>query len=332
MEDFAAFRVEIEAPATTRFAGTDVYSCGAWCQGPMLLEMLNIVEGLDLMGLGHNSPAYVHAVTEAMKLAFADRERYFGDPRFVDVPLGALLSKAFAEARRRRIDPRRAAPEMPAPGEVGSFGKAAAAEGRRAPVEETALDTSYVGVVDRHGNAFSATPSDSSAASPVIPGTGLCPSSRGYQAWAKPGHPSALAPGKRPRLTPAPMLALGPGRFVMPFGTPGNDAQCQAMLQVFLNLMLFGMDPQSAVEAPRFISFSFPETGEPHNYRPGQLNIEGRFPAETEAALNALGHKVVRWPEMVWRAGGVCLVHADRETGMLSGAADPRRVGYAVGW
>jgi gamma-glutamyltranspeptidase / glutathione hydrolase len=332
MEDFAGFRVEIEPPQSTRFRDADIYSCGAWCQGPMLLEMLNLVEGLDLTGFGHNSPAYVHAVAEAMKLAFADRERYFGDPRFVDVPLRTLLSKLYAEARRRQIDLDRAAPEMPPPGEVAGFGAGVAAEGTRELVEETALDTSYVSVVDKHGNAFSATPSDSSAASPVIPGTGLCPSSRGYQAWAKPGHPSAIAPGKRPRLTPSPMMAIAPGRFVMPFGTPGNDAQCQAMLQVLLNLMVFGMEPQQAVEAPRFISFSFPETGEPHNYRPGQLNIEGRFPAETEAALDELGHKVVRWPEMVWRAGGVCLVHADRETGMLSGAADPRRVGYAVGW
>ena len=335
MDDMREFHVAIEPPVETTFSETTIYGCGPWCQGPMFLEMPNLVEGIDLAGLEHNSPAYVHALTEAMKLAFADRERYFGDPQFIDVPIPGLLSKTYAAERRQRIDFERAHPEMPPPGKPDAAAKAEQMAGVFTPTGapiEAALDTSYVSVVDRHGNAFSATPSDSSANTPVIPGTGLCPSSRGYQSWAVPGHPSAVPPGKRPRLTPNPALAMAEGKFVMPFGTPGSDVQCQAMLQVFLNLMVFGMEPQAAVEAPRFATYSFPESGEPHTYRPGQLYLEGRIDDATGETLEQLGHKVSWWPDLVWRAGGLCLIHADRQSGMLSGGTDPRRMGYAIGW
>ena len=130
------------------------------------------------------------------------------------------------------------------------------------------LDTSYVCVVDRHGNAFSATPSDVSSSTPVIPGTGLCPSSRGSQSWADPSLPASVAPGKRPRLTPSPALALGADGRAIPFGTPGGDVQAQAMLQTLLNRIVFGMDPQAAVEAPRFATYSFPDSFEPHSMQP----------------------------------------------------------------
>ena len=326
--DLAEYRVREEAPVRTRFRDIDLYACGPWCQGPVLLEALNLVAGTDLRALGHNSPAYVHTITEALKLAYADRHAYFGDPRFVDVPIERLLSTEYAEERRRSIDPRRAYPGMPAPG---------LARASNSPQPSTAdtvpeLDTSYVCVVDRDGNAFSATPSDASSATPVIPGTGLCPSSRGSQSWCDPSHPSALAPGKRPRLTPSPALALRDGKAYLPFGSPGNDVQPQAMLQAFLNVHVFEMDVQSAVEAPRFATFSFPQSSEPHTYYPGRLNVESRIPGTTRESLAALGHDIVVWPERDWHAGAVCLVRVDPQTGVLEGAADPRTPSAALGW
>lgn len=330
-EDLATFEPEIEPAVKTHFRGIDVHACPGWCQGPVVPMMLNLVDGLDLSGMGHNSPAYVHAVTEAMKLAFADREAWFGDPRFVDVPMERLLSPAYAQERRALIHSDKAWPGMPPSGRVGATMPGADA-GPPAPP----LDTSYICVIDRHGNVFSATPSDVSSDTPVIPGTGLCPSSRGSQGWADPAHPSGVAPGKRPRLTPNPALAIGRegphAGMVMPFGTPGGDVQAQAMLQTFLNIVVFGMDPQEAVEAPRFATNSFPDSFEPHRYQPGWLNLEGRFPRATGDALAALGHDVHWWDDFVWRAGAMCVVKRDPATGFLLGAADPRRPCYALGW
>lgn len=331
--DLANFRVRFETPVKTRYAGIDLYACGPWCQGPVLPQALNIVAGHDLRALGHNSPEYIHLLTEALKLAFADRHRYYGDPRFVKVPIDTLLSAGYAASRRAMIDPDAAAPGLPEAGEAGPAAKAgaklpAAAHGEPAPL----ADTSYVAVIDRHGNAFSATPSDGSSATPVIPGTGLCPSSRGSQSWCDPQHPASVAPGKRPRLTPSPALAMKDGKVYMPFGSPGNDIQPQAMLQVFLNVTAFGMDPQAACEAPRFATYSYPSSSEPHAYHPGRLNLESRIPERTAQALAARGHDVKRWPDIAWQAGAVCIVRRDEDTGMLEGAADPRRPAYALGW
>jgi gamma-glutamyltranspeptidase/glutathione hydrolase len=183
---------------------------------------------------------------------------------------------------------------------------------------------------------FSATPSDSSYDGTVVPGTGLVPSTRGSQSWTDPDHPSVVAPGKRPRLTPSPALALGRrgkhGREKLPFGTPGGDVQIQAMLQAFVNLVEFGMDPQQAVEAPRFATYSFPDSFEPHGYQPGLLKLEARLPRATGDALAARGHDVQWWPEFVWRAGAMCLIHADPDTGLKTAGADPRRPAYALAW
>lgn len=333
-EDLASYACREEPTCHTEFAGIEVHSCGPWCQGPALPQTLAMLAEDDLIGLGHNSPAYLHRLAEALKLAFADRERYFGDPRFVDVPIDALLSRGYARARRARIDDAKAWPEMPPAGDaVGGRTPATAAtlnvgNGPTPPPH----DTSYVCVVDRWGNAFSATPSDVSRDTPVIPGTGLCPSSRGSQSWADPAHPSSAAPGKRPRLTPNPALALKDGRPYLVFGTPGGDVQTQAMLQVFLNVAVFGMDVQSAVEAPRFATFSFPISFEPHEYYPGRLNLEARFPKKTGEALEALGHQLEWWPERTWRAGSVCLIRPDHDAGILHAGADFRRAGYALGW
>jgi gamma-glutamyltranspeptidase/glutathione hydrolase len=268
-----------------------------------------------------------------MKLAFADREAYYGDPRHVKVPADALLDPGYATLRRGLLDPLRAFPEMPPPGDpVGRqpvlpswTGPQGTGRGR------SNLDTSYVAVVDRDGNAFSATPSDVSTDTPVVPGTGLAVSSRGSQSWLVPEHPSAVAGGKRPRLTTNPAMVFRDGRLVMPFGSPGGDVQAQAMLQVLLNLVVFGMTPQVAVEAPRFATQSFPDSFWPHRYFPGRVTLEGRIPDATADALAGIGHTVARWPDWEWRAGAVCLVRVD-DAGVRWAAADPRRDSYALAW
>jgi gamma-glutamyltranspeptidase / glutathione hydrolase len=332
-EDLSSYHSEIAPPVRATFRGMEVLTCGAWCQGPVLLQMLSLLEGVEPKSLGHNTPAYVHLVTEAMKLCFADRERYYGDPRFVQVPMDALLAPAYA-AERRRLVGERACPEMPPAGRVPGF----EASVSRA-VEPTAAgggdldgDTSYVCVVDRRGNAFSATPSDSSWDGPVIPGLGFCLSTRGSQSWPVPGHASCVAPGKRPRLTPNPALARRGREWVMPFGAPGGDLQPQAMLQVLLNHTVFGMSIQEAVEAPRFVTHSFPGSFEPHPYHPGRLDLERPIGEATGEALAARGHRVQWLPDLSIGTAGVCAISANLQTGILYGGADPRRAARAIGW
>lgn len=316
---------------TTTFGDIEIFACGPWCQGPSLPQALNLLDPVELVRMGHNSPAYIHTLAEALKLAFADRDAYYGDPRFVDVPMDGLLSKAYAEERRKLINPGRAQPEMPAAGRPDDrtpWRQPLTAEAGWIPPE---LDTSFCCVVDKQGNIFSATPSDGSYNAPVVPGLGIIASSRGSQSWANPDHPSGVAPGKRPRLTPNPAIALRRGRMAMPFGSPGGDVQVQAMLQVFLNIHVFGMDVQEAVEAPRYASYSFPSSFEPHAYHPGRLNLEARIDKASGEALRLLGHNVQWWPEWTWLAGSVCTVLADYEKGTMHGGADPRRPSYALG-
>jgi gamma-glutamyltranspeptidase / glutathione hydrolase len=337
LEDMNDFHVAIEPALRTRFANWEVYTCGPWCQGPALIQALNLLDPAELTTLGHNSVDYVHVVVEAIKLAFADRERWYGDPRFVDVPIERLTSTEYAAARRGLIRPGRAWAEMPPAGDpyngaAGSGSSAGRLAASRAVPHAVARDTSYVCVVDRWGNAFSATPSDVSFDAPVIPRTGLSVSTRGSQSWTDPAHASCLSPGKRPRLTPNPAIAIRRGEEVMPFGTPGGDVQIQAMLQLFLNQVLFDMDPQVAAEAPRFASYSFPDSFEPHDYFPGRLQIEDRFDLKLGEALKGYGHDVQWWPDRTWRAGSVCSIRANRCSGLIVGGADPRRSGYAVGW
>ncbi len=332
-DDLASYQSEIAPPVRTTFGGMEVLTCGPWCQGPVLLQMLSLLEGVDLKALGHNTPAYVHLVTEAMKLCLADRERYYGDPRFVEVPMDALLKSAYA-AERRRLIGEHACPEMPTAGRLPGLEAAIsrAAEPAAAGGGDLDGDTSYVCVVDRRGNAFSATPSDSSWDGPVIPGLGFCPSTRGSQSWAVPGHPSCVAPGKRPRLTPNPALARRGREWIMPFGAPGGDLQPQGMLQVFLNHTVFGMSIQEAVEAPRFVTHSFPGSFEPHPYYPGRLDLERPIGEATGEALAARGHRVQWLPDLSIGTAGVCAISADLERGILYGGADPRRAARAIGW
>src|SRR5438105_3365391 len=218
-EDLAEYHSPVGPPERRRFGDLEVFTCGAWCQGPVLLQTLALLEGTDLKALGHNSADYVHTLAEALKLAFADREAYYTDPAVGDVPLPTLISSEYAAERRKLIRPDQAWPEMPPPGELGASARPLR-ESPPNPFPEP--DTSYVCAADRWGNLFSATPSDGSYGSPMVPGTGLIPSSRGSQSRPDPRHPAGVAPGKRPRLTPNPALAIkGNGEQFFPFGTPG---------------------------------------------------------------------------------------------------------------
>jgi gamma-glutamyltranspeptidase / glutathione hydrolase len=330
MDDLAAFRSGLEPAVAVRFGELSVHTCGPWCQGPVLAQMLRLVEATGIHQEPHNSFPYVHGLTEIMKLAFADRHAYYGDPRFVEVPLERLLSEAYAAERARLVRANEAWPGMP-PAGLAQAGMAQAC-GPVTTLPQPQLDTSYVCVVDRHGNAFSATPSDVSSSTPVIPGTGLCPSSRGSQSWADPALPASVAPGKRPRLTPSPALALGRDGRAIPFGTPGGDVQAQAMLQVFLNRVAYGMDPQAAVEAPRFATYSFPDSFEPHSIQPGRLLLEARLSPALAEKLAGVGHDVAWWPDWTWKAGAVCMIDSEPRAGLHHAGADPRRSTYALGW
>lgn len=331
MGDLAGYSSEIEHAVSRTFGDAKVHTCAPWCQGPVLLQMLAMVDRTTVAAMGHNSADYVHHLTEIIKLAFADRHAFYGDPRFVDVPVERLISHAYAAERRKSIDGERAFPEMPAPGPAsGSMPDVATLQ--PSLVAGRSLDTSYVAVIDKWGNAFSATPSDVANDTPVIPGLGIAVSSRGSQSWASTSHPCSVAPGKRPRLTPSPGLVTYPDGSVMAFGTPGGDVQAQSLLQVFLAIELFNMEPQAAVDAPRFASYSFPDSFEPHSYLPGRLAIEQRLADQVGGDLGARGHDVQTWPDYPWRAGAVCVARRDGGTGILTAAADPRRPAYAIGW
>jgi gamma-glutamyltranspeptidase/glutathione hydrolase len=323
LEDLATFRSEV-APAVSRpYADWLVHTTDTWSQGPALLQALAILEGFDIESLAHNSADYIHVVAESIKLSFSDRERYYGDPRFVDVPLEYLLSDEHADELRSLVREQVTLPNLPT---VPSW------RPRRG-------DTTYLCVIDADGSAFSATPSDTLDGGPIVPELGIIVSPRGVQSRLDPEHPSALAPGKRPRLTPSPALALKRGSgldsMVWAFGCPGGDVILQAMLQAFLNVVHFGMTPQAAVEAPRYASFSFPDSFYPHVEVERRLSIEARIPESTRAELAARGHDVHPWPEWEFDAGAVSLAldlePPTAEGRVLAAAADPRRTTYAIG-
>jgi gamma-glutamyltranspeptidase/glutathione hydrolase len=329
-DDIAGFSVKLEPPIKVGYRDYEIRGCGPWSQGPTLPIALNILEGYDVKGLGHNSPAYLHLIAEALKAAFSDRHHHIADPDFYPVPIDRLLSKDHAAAWRSRIDPERACPEMPSRSDTGSGNghePAASLPGR----VSLPPDTSYVCVVDDQGNVFSATPSDGFSV-PIVPGLGFVISGRGVQSWLDPDAPASVQPGKRPRLTTNPFILFKGGKPVMPFGTPGADVQPQAMLQFVLNVVEFGMDPQEAAEAPRLASYSFPMTADPHPYNPNLLKVEARMGQEAFEGLAARGHDVETWPDWHPAAGSVCGIWMDHDNGTLASGADPRRVAYALAW
>lgn len=335
MSDLARFHVEVERAVTINYRGYDVYACDTWCQGAVVPIALNILEGWDLGSLEPGSPEVRHLVLEALKAAFADRERYFADPRFNTVPIDGLVDKAYGEQWRSRLRRDRAEPGMPEPGDPWAFSSRTPERRSWTPPSAktgpTYPDTSYLCVVDSKGNAFSATPSDGVVGAPVVPGLGCIVSARGSQAWLDPEHPFFVEPFKRPRLTPSPGMVVKDGKLAMPYGTPGNDVQPQAMVQFLVNFIDFKMNVQAAIEAPRLATYSYPRSTDPHPYTPGYAQIESRAGEATIAALHELGHDIHPWPEWAGVAGSVNAIYADHEQGVLHGGADPRRIAYAIG-
>lgn len=350
MDDMSAYTPRFEAPISVGYGDAEILTCGAWCQGISLAQAFRMLDGIDVAGLGHNSADYIHTLSAVFDLVFADRDAYVADPAFVDVPVRQMLDDAYLAARRSLIEPDQAFREMPPAGdprqglavlgETPVHGSDAAVAGNDPhdtdqrsdhDLKDTAsADTTYVCVMDEAGNMFSATPSDTSADTEVIPGTGLCPSSRGSQSRGVASSINAVAPGKRPRLTPNPAIALRDGKPLLAFGTPGGDVQIQAMIQVFMNAFEFGMDIQKAVEAPRFATYNFPSSFAPHTYHPGLVMMEESIAGETADTLSARGRNVERWADGTWKAGGVLAVRR-HDTGTLSAGADPRRAGFAAG-
>jgi len=321
--DLANFHADVDEPKMGTYRGYEIYKPGFWTQGPVMIQVLNILEGYDLKAMGHNSPQYLHTVVEAVKLAFADRDEYYGDPKFSKIPEEILLSKDYATERRKMIDPEHASIEH-RPGGFNRRIVPPTTQGAAGAVN----DTTCVNVVDRQGNAFSATPSGAWLPSVIAGDTGIPLTSRLQSFVMTPGHPNQLLPGKRPRVTLSPTLVTHAGKLEMIMSTPGGDNQDQALLQVFLNIVEFGMTPQEAVEAPRFQTEHFYSSFGNHEFVPAKLNLEGRIPRATADALTALGHRVTLasdWsnssaPTVIW-------VH----DGVLNGGADPRRARFIFG-
>lgn len=326
-EDMASYATRVEQPVTTSYRGYDVFKCGPWCQGPVFLQQLNILEGYDLAAMGHNSPEYVHLLIETAKLAFADRERYYGDPDFVKVPLEILLSKDYSAGRRKLIDHDKASMEM-RPGNAPP----SKPERREGDPGVFKGDTTHLDAVDRWGNMIAATPSGGwFASSPVIESLGFPLGSRMQMFYLDPDHPNALAPGKRPRTTLTPSLVTRDGKPFMVFGTPGGDQQDQWTLQFFLSCMDFDMNMQAAVDAPTFHSSHFPASFYPHSAEPGALNIEKNVSESTVSALRERGHDVHIDAE--WSHGRVLGIRYDAKNGVMHGVSTARlETGYAIGW
>ena len=318
--DIAAFHAEIDTPRSTTFHGYEIVKPGFWTQGPVLLEMFNLVESYDLKSMKHNSPEYLHTLVEAAKLAFADRDKYYGDPKFSKIPEAELLSKTYAADRRKLIDPMRASLES-RPGKVGD---------RDIPMPPGKVnkvdvpDTTCVDVIDRMGNVFSATPSGAWLPAVIAGDTGIAFGTRLQTLLTVPGHPNVIEAHKRPRVTLSPTLILKDGKPVYVISTPGADNQDQALLQVILNLIEFGMTPQEAVEAPRFQTEAFYSSFAMHEFIPGKLNLESRISKATADKLGTLGHVVtVTGP---WsNASAPIVIKVNEKEGVIEGGADPRR-------
>jgi len=340
-EDLAAYHAKIEEPWKTSYHGYEVYSAGSYTQGPMVLQTLNVLEGFDMGSLKHNSPEYIHLILEAFKLAYMDRHTFYGDPYKVKVPAKGLVSKEYAAERRKLIDPAKAAMEMPAGDPWKYEGKAQRSTGPvlanlvKATEEPFSMDTTAIVIIDKDGNMFSTTPSNNMGVrrSGVTPtGLGFVLSGRLRQFSLDPENPNVIAPGKLPRITPAPSLALKDGKPFMVWTSPGEDVQMQANLQVFFNVVHFGMDLQNAVEVPRFRSLHGPAAQFPQAVLAGQARVEPRIAPETVKALADMGHKIKTEPDWAEPSGGMVIIVRDDKTGVLSAGADPRRSCYAIGW
>jgi gamma-glutamyltranspeptidase/glutathione hydrolase len=321
LTDFADYQTRVEESVKCNFRGLTVHKCGPRSQGPVFLQQLRILEAYPLTRMGHNSSDYIHLVTEASKLAFADRERFYGDPLFADVPLNKLISHEYAKERRKLIDMKKASLDL-RPGVL-------AREQRHQPIFHG--DTTHLDVVDSQANMISVTPSGGWIySSPIVEGLGFSLSTRGQMFSLAENHPNCIAPRKRPRTTLTPTLVTKSGKPFMAFGTPGGDQQDQWTLQFFLNFVEFGLNLQAAIDAPTFHTAHFPSSFCPHDAHPGVLYLEGRIPQTVRNDLRRRGHRIV--VEGDWVNGRVTAVHYDSERKVLSAAASSRyQTPYALG-
>ncbi len=326
-DDLASYRGKIEEPATISYRGYTVYKAGFWNQGPALLQALKILEGFDLRRMGIGSADALHTIVEAIKLAYADRDRYYADPDFAKVPAVALLSGDYAAARRALIDPRRASMEhRPGDPERGRPTLTAVpAQRTGAPAREPG-DTTSVQVADKEGNLFSATPSSGwlLGGAFVAGDTGVPMSNRMQAFRLDPASPNVLAGGKRPRTTLTPTVVLKDGKPFLAVGTPGGDSQDQQILLVLLNVIDFGLDVQAAIEAPRVNSLHPQSSFDDHSAQPGVLEVELTLPPAVIEELRARGH-ILRMRGAYGMSTGVVAAGIDPVTGKLRGGADPRR-------
>jgi gamma-glutamyltranspeptidase/glutathione hydrolase len=332
-EDFSTYTAKVETPVSVNYRGYEVYKNPSASQGPTELFALNILEGIDLKALGHNTAAYVHTSAEALKLAFADREKYLGDMDFIRIPYDGLLSKEYAAERRALIDPSKASLEL-RPGDPTKFTKTM--EPLERPYHVTLEgdadhvgDTSYLAVVDKDRNMVSFEPSlhASWGTGLVMGDLGLILNCRGDYFSLVPGEANALEPGKRPRSTLQSTLVLKDGQPFMVLGSPGGDDQVMRTLQTLVNMIDFNMNVQQAIEAPRWSTTSFPSSEFPHTMVPGNLSVEARIPVAVQQALREKGHTLtVSGP---WSLGANAAIVVDVAKGTVSAGADARNDAYA---
>lgn len=333
-DDLATYTGGWEQPIVGHYGEYTIYANGTWSQGIMESLALQTLEGIDLKSMGHNTPQYIHTVTQAIDLAMADRDAYIGDPAFVKVPLDKLLSKEYADARRAAMTDR-AFPSMPSPGLITS------PSSESPPPDITGLlrpvmsvrpfgqDTSQLVVVDAQGNAVVMTPSDFPQ-TPMVPGTGLNLGNRMDQFRLDPQHVNALQPGKRPRITPHALIIFKNDKFYMAISTPGGDMQSQALVQVFLNMQIFGMDLEQAISAPRFYTIASPSSFAPHESYPGHIRLEADLYATAAEGLKTLGYTPEENPKWDKDFGAVGAIMIG-ENGELLAGADPREETTAMG-
>lgn len=337
-DDLATYTGGWETPVSGSYGAYTFYGNGTWSQGVVEPMVLQIIEGLDLQNMGHNSPQYIHTVTQAIELVFADREAYVADSAFVNVPLETLLSKEYA-VERRKLMTERAFGNLPPAGQIPGFAPSSAQPETPLTSLASAIlagahpgqDTSQVVVLDKFGNSVVITPSDFPK-SPMVPGTGLNLGDRMNQFRLDPNHVGALQPGKRPRITPHAVIVFKDGQYFMSYSTPGGDMQAQALVQVFLNMAVFGMDVQQAVSAPRFYSISAPSSFAPHEYTVSGLRLEPPLAAQVGESLKALGYAVEvdeKYP-LDKDFGAVGAIHIG-EDGLIYAGADPREETTASG-
>lgn len=339
-DDMARWQATKEDPVTYDYHGVTLCKNGPWSQGPTFLQQLALLANDDLLALDPLGSDFVHLVAESAKLALADRDVFYGDPDFVEVPLAHLLSQGYNAQRRAQIDERASHEHRPGqiaghggPIMVGSDPSETPALGTGDPTVQTdgsaRGDTCHLDIIDRAGNMISATPSGGwLQSSPVIPELGFGLSNRAQMFWLEPSHPASLVPGKRPRTTLSVNLALKDGAPWMVFGTPGGDYQDQWTVTFFLRLLHHGLNLQEAIEAPMFQTDHMASSFWPRVDDPGSLTVESRFPEATIKALEQRGHRVtVGEPWSLGRLSAAC-----KEGPRLRAGANPRMMqGYAIG-